>query len=279
VTARPRAGSPPAFRARDACEADYAFFARLFPELGVPDPTPSPARFAETIVPGAMVLCDEVGPVGYAWGRPRGAWFHVVHVIVDPAKRRAGAGGALMAGLASRARAAGFDRWMLNVKRENAAARALYESCGMAVAHESVSMRVRWLDVERLPSAAEVAVGPVAEVEEARYEHALGLPSGEIASRRSLGRVVAGAESAGQPVGFVGYDAELPGASPFRVRAPVYARAILDWLRATCARGHGPLLVFVEGDPALEAALTAAGARPEMRALQMRGEIPPAHRR
>ena len=54
-----------------------------------------------------------------------------------------------MAAVAEQTRAAGLQRWRLNVKPENLAARALYERWGMKVVLASVSMRIRWSDVER----------------------------------------------------------------------------------------------------------------------------------
>ncbi len=113
-----------------ASPGDYAAFARLFPELAVSEVTPSATYFATTIVPDAIVLRHGDAVVGYACARPRGDRLHVVHVIADPEYRRRGVGRALMAAVAERARAAGFQRWWLNVKPENLAARALSTSDG-----------------------------------------------------------------------------------------------------------------------------------------------------
>lgn len=191
-----------------ASPGGYAAFARLFPELAVPEVTPSATYFATTIVPDAIVLRHGGAVVGYACARPRGDRLHVVHVITDPEYRRRGVGRALMAAVAERARAAGFQRWRLNVKPENLAARALYERWGMKVVLASVSMRVGWSDVERIPCT------------------------------------------------------------------PEHARGLLEGIRSHAAPGQDHLLVFVGGDPSLEAALASAGAEPALRALRMEGQIP-----
>jgi GNAT superfamily N-acetyltransferase len=271
----------PELTARPASEADYPTFVRLFPELEVPDATPSIETFVTLIVPGAIVLCDGDTSVGYAWGRRRGDRFHVVHVIVDPAHRRRGVGRLLMETLARRARGAGFTRWMLNVKPENVGARVLYERCGMRVAHDAVSMRIAWGDVARLPHAGEVSTRQLTPADDARYEEALGAPRGEIASYRALGRITAGIETAGPshiPLGFLGFEPTFPGVSPFYVRAPAHAHGLLESVRPHALPNLDYLFIFVEANPALESAFAAAGARPAMRLLRMEGDIPVADR-
>ncbi len=258
-----------------ASPGDYAAFARLFPELAVPEGTPSATNFATTIVPDAIVLRHGDAVVGYACARPRGDRLHVVHVIADPEYRRRGVGRALMAAVAERARAAGFQRWWLNVKPENLAARALYERWGMKVVLASVSMRIGWSDVERIPSTPGVFARTLAPADDERFEDSFALCRGEVSSFRATeGRILVGAEDAGGPAGVAAFDPNLPGASPFRVRSPEHARGLLEGIRSHAAPGQDHVRVFVEGDPALEAALARAGAAPAMRALRMEGQIP-----
>jgi ribosomal protein S18 acetylase RimI-like enzyme len=256
-----------------ALAADYPAFARLFPELAVPEDTPSADRFAQTIAPDAIVLRDGDGVVGYAWARPRGEQLHVVHVIADPAHRRRGVGRALMAAVAERGRGAGFRRWMLNVKPENVAARALYERCGMRVVLASVSMRIAWADVARIALAPGVVARPLSPADDARFEDAFALSPGELSAFRALGRMIVAAEDAGGAVGVVAFDASYPGAGLLRAVAPAHTRALLDGIRSHALPHHDHLHVLVEGDPALEATLTAAGAQAGMRALRMEGDI------
>jgi ribosomal-protein-alanine N-acetyltransferase len=262
------------FRLSSASAADYPAFARLFPELEVPESTPSAKHFADVIAPQAILARDGAAVVGYAWARPRGDRMHLVHLITDAAHRRRGVGRALMDAIAERARADGFHRWMLNVKQDNVAARSLYERKGMRVVLTAVSMRVTWADAERLSEVHGVIVRPLAVADDARFEAALPLQRGENAAFRALPeRLLLGAENASGPVGFAALDPTFPGASPFRVRAPEYARALLDAMQPMTLPGCDHLKLFVEGDPALEAALTAAGAEPVQLLLRMEGEI------
>jgi ribosomal-protein-alanine N-acetyltransferase len=258
---------------RAARLADYDDFARLFAELAVPEKVPSAERFAEAIAPDASIA--EVGGavVGYAWGRLRGERFHVVHLVVDPLHRGRGVGRALMDGMAARARTAGLRRWMLNVKPENVAARALYERCGLRVVHEASSMRIAWDDVARLPNDG-LTARVIARAEDAAFEAALGLSAGELDGFRvGLGRPVFGVMREGAPVGVTAFDANFPGASPFRARSPAVARALLEGVRPRVLPGQSAIFAFVEGDPALETALVAIGAEAVLRALRMEGDV------
>lgn len=259
---------------RPATSDDYDAFTRLFPELEVPDPLPSLERFTAAIVPDALVALDDDRVVGITWARKRGASLHIVYLITDRALRRRGIGVALMHAAAARGRAQGLSRWMLNVKPENLAARALYERCGMKEVMASASMRLAWADVPRLPaSPPDTTVGPL--VDDAAFEDALGLGRGELAASRALpGRVLLGAMHHDERVGVVGFDAAFPGASPFRLRDPIYARAVLEALRPLARPEHTRLFAFVEGDPALEAAFAAAGATVALRTLRLEGALP-----
>jgi ribosomal protein S18 acetylase RimI-like enzyme len=264
------------FETTPASPSDYRVFVRLFAELAVPESPPSRERFERDIAPDTVVVRNRETAVGYAWARPRGDRLHVVHVVTHPQHRRRGVARALMNAVAERGRAAGFRTWMLNVKPDNVAARALYEQCGMRVALASVSMRLAWASVERLAPIAAVTTRPLAPADDGRFEAALGLSPGEISAFRALaGRILLGSESGGDPVGFAAFDAGGVGASPFRVSAPQYARALLDALRPHRLGGHDDVHVFVEGDPPLERGLSAAGAEAVMRVLRMEGEMPP----
>lgn len=257
-----------------ASTADYPAFARLFPELVVPEAAPSAERFAEAIAPDAMFLREGEAVVGYAWARRRGDSLHVVHVVVARSHRGRGAGRALMNAVAARGRALGLRRWMLNVKPENVAARALYERCGMRAVHESASIRFAWADTTRLAEAPSVVTRILAAEDDEAFETALSLSKGELDGfRTTLGRTVVGGEVEGEPVGVLAFDPSLPGASPFRLRAPEHVRPLLEALRPHARPEHDFLFAFVEGDPALESCLLAAGGRVTMRALRMEGEI------
>jgi hypothetical protein len=73
--------------------------------------------------------------------------------------------------------------------------------------------------------------------------------------------------------GVAAFDPSHPGAGLFRAGGPGHARALLDGIRSYAPPDHDHLHVLVEGDPALEAALTGAGAEAVMRMLRMEGGI------
>jgi GNAT superfamily N-acetyltransferase len=269
----------------DAAVADYPAFARLFPELAVVDPLPTADHFAGLIVPQSIVARDGEAIIGFAWPRPRGTQWHVVVVIVDPAHRRQGVGRALMQELAKRGRAMGFGRWTLRVKPENLAARNLYESCGLRTVLEGVKLRVAWTHLAKLPAPPDgTTASALAVSDDARFEHALDLPPGEISSYRVMrpGRHFVGASTNGVPVAWVAFDPALPGAPGLWARSAGCARAVLEALLPHAPHalpGHDRLFVYLEGDPALEAALVGAGADVTMRMLRMEGAIADASAR
>ena len=216
-----------------ALAADYPAFARLFPELAVPEDTPSADRFAQTIAPDAIVLRDGDGVVGYAWARPRGEQLHVVHLIADPAHRRRGVGRALMAAVAERGRGAGFRRWMLNVKPENVAAtRALRAMRPARRARVGLdARRVGRCLAHRARDGGRRA--PASPGGRRRFEDAFALSRGELSAFRALGRILVAAEDTGGAVGVIAFDPSYPDAVLLRAVVPAHARALLDGIRRT----------------------------------------------
>ena len=263
------------FRIAQGRVEDYEAFARLFPALEVIEPTPSREYFETSILPGAVFLRDGDAVAGYAWMRVRGERMHVVHVIVDPAHRRKGVGRALMEAIAKSARAAGFDRWMLNVKPENLAAQKLYESVGMKIVFESVSFRFAWAHLENLELAPHATARLLESGEEEKFEAACSLARGEIKSYRGFaGRILFACEDErNNPAGAGVFDPKFPGASPFAVPNPKFARTLLTKMKEHALPSHDHLYVFAENDPALAAALENAGSRAAMRVLRMEGNI------
>ncbi len=122
---------------RDAVPDDYKAFAQFFTELRAPEPVPS-ARVFEQVAPRAFLGVELGSPSAFLCWRPKGAVFHVSMLAVLPERRRRGLGRQLMLEAARRGRAQGFTRWQLHVAIDNAAAKALYEQLGMAVAFENV---------------------------------------------------------------------------------------------------------------------------------------------
>lgn len=258
---------------RTGAAEDYAAFRLLFPELGVPEAPPSESRFLAQILPDLEVAVGAGSEVlGVAWSRARGPRWHVVHLIVAPEARRRGVGAALMRAAAARARSAGFERWMLNVKPENTAARALYASLGFVERVASASVQVDAAALSRLGAAPGLVVEGLPEGVTALP--ALGLGEGEPASSRALGRALLGARVAAEWVGFAAVDASFPGASPFRCAGPGVAGPLARAAWEGCPPSIAALRLHVEGDPALEAELVQAGAEVVMRVLGLEGPVP-----
>lgn len=262
-------------RVTPATADDYDACAALFAELKVPDAPWSREQFSMDVAHDSVVLRDGAHALGYAWGRPRGEVFHVVHVVVDPAHRKRGAGRTLMDALAARARALGLARWRLNVKEENTAARALYTRYGMSVDHEAASVHFAWSNVPRLEVAEGVRARAFEPADDATFEARCGLEPRELGSLREIRRVLIGAERHGVPVGVAALDVDFPGFSPFRVDAS-HARAVLETARAYARPEHAGIRIFAEGDPRLELALVGAGGEVVLRALRMSGAVPPS---
>jgi GNAT superfamily N-acetyltransferase len=122
---------------------DYEAFAQFFAELHAPEPLPSARIYEEHLVQRAFIGVESGAPSAFACWRPEGAAaLHVSMVAVLPERRRRGLGRQMMLEAARRGRAYGLIRWQLNVAVENAAAQALYEQLGMALAFENVLFEV-----------------------------------------------------------------------------------------------------------------------------------------
>jgi hypothetical protein len=68
--------------ARAAAAADHATFARLFPELGVDDPLPTPDQFTARMVPRTLILEDGGDAVGYGFWQVYGRTAREDRVLV-----------------------------------------------------------------------------------------------------------------------------------------------------------------------------------------------------
>lgn len=77
-----------------------------------------------------LVAFAEEELAGYAGGWVVGEEFHLLNLGVAPGKRRRGIGGRLLAEILSCAQAKGCAAVLLDVRRSNREARALYEKAG-----------------------------------------------------------------------------------------------------------------------------------------------------
>jgi ribosomal-protein-alanine N-acetyltransferase len=243
---------------RDASIADYAVFARLFPELLVPDPLPSAEQFAQQILPRAVIAEDGGAPAGYAHYRFYGRRVHVVHVITDPGARGRGVGRALLEAVRERAVRAGSVDWYLNVKRDNGAAIRLYERAGFVAESESWALRAEWANLLALDgsSSAVAVVAPPAD--DARLAERFGADAERIAfSRGRAGTVVVAVSNGSEPPGAFGvFDPAFPGVYPIGVAHLDLCRPLFAALHAHAR--HDYVNVSVERDRALADHLRAA---------------------
>lgn len=267
-------------RLRPAGPDDHPTFARLFLELGTDDAVPDRPRFEAQLMADTTIADLGGRPVGYAYAQALETTGYVRHLVVDPTARRLGVGRRILAELAGRFRAAGCTRWCLNVKPDNAAALALYESCGMRRLHATQVVRLAWGDEVRLPAApCEVVV--LSPGDEATFEDRFATPRGLLAARRASGQLALGARVDGEPAGIASFDPGFPGSFPFRAIDGGVARALI----AACRERRAPIVdaehrwrehghqVVVEDDAALAAQLIALGGHLVLETLHYAGDL------
>jgi GNAT superfamily N-acetyltransferase len=257
------------FRVRPATRDDHPVFARLFPELGVPDPLPDAEQFAAAMLPRVIVLEEDEAALGYAFWQVYGATTHVVHVVVDPRARGRRAGEALLDEVRGHARRAGCSRWYLNVKQDNASAIRLYERVGLRRELEGWAVETTWDQLATLPGeVGDESPRTLEPDEDAAVAARFDLDLERLALLRGRhGEVLRVLGPRGAPVAFAGFAPGYPGIYPIRVARPGLARPLFDALRPHARHPH--LHVFVEGDRALLDLLGAAGARLEHATFRM----------
>jgi len=250
-----------ALSVRDGTLADHPVIARLFLELGVPDPVPTAEQLASTMLPRVVVATDGADVIGYAHYRSYGPTAHVAHVVTDPRARGRGVGQALLAAVRARAVAEGCVRWFLNVKKENAPARRLYDRAGLRVEHEAWPLRAEWsslLALEGARGAVASAVSATATDDE-RLAERFGVDAGRVALARARpGVVVLVLSEQGSPCAFAAFDPAFPGVYPLAVARLDLARPLFDALHPHARHPH--VYVTVERDRALADCLRGAGA-------------------
>lgn len=257
---------------RAAVNADYDAFARLFRQLGVPDPTPSQEKWEREIAPRTLVAVSEGAVVGYCFVQTLRDTGYVRHLVSDASARRRGVGRTLMNAVRSRFRAEGCTRWCLNVRPDNVAALGLYRALGMEVAYPSTAMSIAWIDVPRLPDGPGRAV--VDPLLDARVEARFGLPAGQLADTRTrVGYVVLTLVEGAEVVGVAAFDPSFPGAFPFRVAGPSCVRSLLTGMRPHARTEDLEVRIVIEDGAAVEDSVLAAGGTVRLRMLHLRGAL------
>lgn len=256
---------------RAAIPDDYGTFARLFPELRVPDAVPTAEKFVRELMPTTFIAERDGRPMGIAcWQILRGAGYLRV-IISDPAARRMGIGRELMTAVRDRFREEGCETFALNVLPDNAAAIGLYESFGLRKAYRSRAVSFTWslLDGRRPRHRAR----PIEPDDDAHAEHETGILPGLIADARAKGRVLRLVERDEQVTAAAIFDPTFPGAYPFRAKTIDDALSLLHELRPHARTTDDAIAVVTEDQEALADALIDLGATVRIETMHMRGPI------
>lgn len=264
---------------RRAFPEDHPDYARLFPELEVPDPIPPLDVWWERQGPQTIVAEARGEVVGYLWFELIGGMLYVRNVVSDPRLRRQGIGRKLLRESMRRGVDAGAVRWCLNVKDDNVAAIRLYESLGLRTEYPTRVLRLGWdLPLVQGPRTGGLTVN--AHIEDAgSVERALALLGGSVQRALDQGRVAVTAVRSAEVVGFAAFDPGFPGAYPFVARDLEVAWALLEALSPHRQPFHdgswreSGLQLVVERDEALADALVAQGAQPVFRILHLAGPL------
>ena len=264
---------------RPATLADHPTFVQLFPELGVDDPVPDEARWMRDFVPNS-VFAEEAGvALGILYSQVLGDRGYVRVVIVAPSARGRGVGRRLMEHAREGFRSKGCTRWCLNVKEDNAPARALYAKCGMTTRYVSTKVRLRWDAIARLPpSSPALTVREVDPAEDVAVERAIDMPAGWFEQSRAQNmhvflRVVDPSRSDDVRAGFARFTPSFPGSFPFGVEHPSSARVLLEAMQAHALPGQDEVNLIVENNAPLSRALLDVGALHGFDMLHLRGEL------
>ncbi len=258
---------------RRACPADYAAYARLFPEMKTHDPAHALEVWLATIAPFSWMATDDSGVVGYCYCQEYADSGYVRNVVVAPNVRRAGVGRALMDATAAHLRSLGKCAWRLNVEPSNDAAIALYRAMGMHTRYRAKALRLPWASLGAVPPGS-AQVRAVTVEREGSLEVLFRLPAGQLAEARRMRRVLLEGHELGDGAtwGLAVFDPRFPGAFPFRVKE---LGAVAPLLRAM--RGHVPtddhVGLVVEDDERLASVLQTAGALLRFEMLRMEGTL------
>lgn len=262
---------------RPATAADYEAFARMFPELKTPDPTPSAATWERDLVPTTAIVEVDGAVCGYCYVQTLADAGYVRHLVVTPEGRGKGLGRALMDAALGTFRAAGAREMHLNVDPTNTPAVRLYESLGLRVAYGTRAVRFDWSLVNRLPPKSGAHGRELSREEHPAFEERFGMPKGLLAAQLAReGMCIIGlAGEDGAPLGVAAFNPPFPGAFPFKLAHEDWARPLLEAMRPRRSPLHADLQLVIENQPALAHRLVAEGARVVLDIVHMQGPIAP----
>lgn len=258
---------------RAAVPGDHAAVAELARELGTDETFPAAERWERDLMAGTLVAERGGAVIAYINYYELAAAGYVRMLAVAPAARNAGIGRTLMEAVAARLRERGLVEWQLNVKADNAPAIHLYERLGLQPQHRTTVVRVPWERVGELARAGGVRAAAVEPEQDPAIEQRLGVLAGRLAEvRKRAGRVIVQLlDTRAAPVGIACLDPAIPGAYPFRVARPAFARTLLDALHPHVADDPPWIQLVVEDDDELATELIAIGSDVRMRLVRYRG--------
>lgn len=260
---------------RPAQPRDYEAFERLFPELGVKDPTPTHEYWNAQMVPFSWVAVDpRSGDVhGYCYCQRYDEDAYVRNIVVDAKCRGNGVGTALMTTASRELYAAGYRTLRLNVRSDNAAAISLYQSVGLEAHYETTPIRFLWSDLPRLPRS-DVIARRLDPSRDSVAETLFGVPKGQLRSVRNQGRLLVEAVDATSELrGFAAHNPSFPECFPFRTLDEGVAGAMLDYLQTLVQPREEHLFLVCEDNPVLTETLIRCGGTVIEHILHMAGPI------
>ncbi|MFY2560116.1 GNAT family N-acetyltransferase [Corallococcus terminator] len=270
---------PCPWRLRPGREDDYPTYARLFTELGVPEPPPPATVWAREVAPRTLLVDGPGGVEGYTSTDVLGALGYVGQLVVAPSARGQGLGRWMMRRVAERFREQGCQSWVLNVKRDNAAALGLYLSLGMKLARQGTSFMVTRAQVAMLPPVPSgLVVVPLEAGDREPLTQAFGMMPGKLACYATLPshRLLRLAREDGEPGTLGMMDFRSGGAVlyPFFAASLAHARALLESAFSLLGEARELVAVVVTDDVPLERLLRDAGASVSMETFELRGALP-----
>jgi len=286
---------------RSAIPSDYNGFVKLWPTLNDMNPPPLQERWEKEMMPTSLVAehhgnnnSGTTNIAGYVWwtvtGSPTPVEGQIKYIMVDTSCRRQGVATALLQAVTKKFKEEyKCRRWRLHVRPENQPAVSLYRKLGLERMFGAAEVHLKWSCLSKLTwSSSEGAASsfkvadclPVGSPEEeAALESAFALPSGVFREAREFGGRIplqlrstasdttcTATESDGGQLllGCCIFDPAFPGAYPFCVTRPEFAKPLLEEMEKHHDRARDDFFLLVENQETLIEALVAAGAKVEI---------------
>jgi ribosomal protein S18 acetylase RimI-like enzyme len=250
---------------RQALADDYVHFAALYPDLHTPDPVPDYTTWCGDLMGRSLLVEYQGAACGYCILQTLSQSVYIRQLVIAQPYRRKGLARATLDYVKSRAKSEGKTEWELNVDPQNLAAVKLYEAVGMTLHYRTTAVRFGWEILDALAALpGDVLVREHIAAEDAHVERALGITPGLLSGERARpGRRIFSATHQSSVVAAAAFNAEFPGAFPFRIHrdAPTgTAVTVLLELRKYRSTKHNYMQAVVEDNDAVAQQLVGLGA-------------------